>query len=189
MGRISDYHLWKQERQRLNDISKVGMTKVSAQEIIKSPDIGCWKGDDYTPSEFIYRIIREYGEPYNEVSVEQMIRTAEFSVRNLWFGMAGVTMGTHVLLLKSYVIHNQTVLYDNGGVNPVLPSLLYHEMVHVSQVLKDGKVGFLSRYAWQWIKSGFSYKNMCNIGYERQAYEAQFKMTNKIMTYGVSHLV
>ena len=36
--------------------------------------------------------------------------------------------------------------------------LFRHELEHVYQVQKYGRLGFLLRYVWKWITCGFSYK-------------------------------
>ena len=39
-------------------------------------------------------------------------------------------------------------------------SLLRHEMKHVEQYKRYGKVGFLARYLWGWVSNGFRYSKI-----------------------------
>jgi len=54
-------------------------------------------------------------------------------------------------------------------------SKYWHELVHVAQMRDDGLHRFRVRYAWQWIRSGFSYTKMKTTGYEKEAFAAERK--------------
>jgi len=141
-------------------------------------------GSAYAPPPLVFSLIRKYGCSQNGIPLETMITTAKFRLVDQCFGMAGITLGDTVLLLKDYVLRHPCEII-NGSVDSTLPGLIYHELTHVSQVLNDGSTKFLVKYIWQWIKSGFSYDKMKYIGYEKQAYLAQYELVNMINTYGV----
>jgi len=55
---------------------------------------------------------------------------------------------------------------------------IVHELTHVAQFLDMGWVKFMATYVKEWVKAGFSYRNMKHFGLEKEAYdnECRFKL-------------
>jgi len=89
------------------------------------------------------------------------------------FGMGGITFSRKWLVLSKKVCDAvQSPKYQ--------ASLVFHELDHVAQQRDWGWIRFMIRYAWEWIKSGFSYERMKKIGIEKEAYDLQAVFNQEI---------
>lgn len=58
--------------------------------------------------------------------------------------------------------------------------IICHETVHQVQIARWGWTQFMIRYAWGYVKAGFSYRNNA---LEREAYSREYVLLNKFEEY------
>ena len=140
------------------------------------------EGREWEVPAAVLRLILSYGVPHNGVHMSEALNRTRFVlVDSIASGIVGITLDGTVLLSAPYVRVHEQVELSGVVIDPSLPALVYHELVHRTQIIRDGWVPFLFRYVWQWIRCGFSYDKMKSVGYELEAYTAQRRMVADIM--------
>lgn len=91
------------------------------------------------------------------------------------FGMGGITFS------KSRIVMGRNVTCSTH--DKWVSTIVFHELVHVAQQKDLGWFGFMATYIWEWIKCGFSYRRMKQIGIEKEAYAKQGEYSKEIGVY------
>jgi hypothetical protein len=126
------------------------------------------------PDVIVTDLVLRYGGEIRNLQVSYlMLKSQLWTKPRLLGGMAGITF------------HKDKVLFDEDVKTwPATKQagIILHELVHVAQqlTLPNGWAGFMATYAWEWVRSGFSYKRMCKIGLEEEAYRLQARFLASI---------
>ncbi len=132
----------------------------------------------FRPNSAVTNTVKEFGLDSRGFTAEQLLEKTKFwRLKWNWIPwisrMAGITLLPSFILITDQVLHSYKEKSTHRRTLFPVSSVVYHELIHVSQMLDDHVIIFLAKYVWQWIRSGFSYERMKSRGYEKEAYNAQ----------------
>jgi len=114
------------------------------------------------PDEKIRKFIVEYGHEVMGVFPVDLYDDSKFYCAP-WFWLKAITLHEDFILVDDDLYNSKNIYLQT--------LILHHELIHVGQqkTMPRGLVGFYVTYSSEWIRSGFSYKNMKKIGLEAEA--------------------
>jgi hypothetical protein len=122
----------------------------------------------WTPNDQVRELILHHGGQIRKWTAIALYDTTQFVLDENWWRL-GITIN------KTCILFNPKIL--NYSIRTQAEDI-FHELTHEAQYLDYGWVGFIGTYIGQWIRSGFSYDKMKNIGLEKEAIANATKFRN-----------
>lgn len=119
----------------------------------------------WTPKEAVRKYIKDSDFSVRDKPVASLYDQVTFYITE-HFWKLGIAISKRAIFFTPMI----TVFSDRRQAGKIV-----HELTHVAQYMDYGWVGFIATYAWEWVRSGFNYDKMKNIGMEKEATAAELK--------------
>ena len=123
--------------------------------------------EKWTPSDEVKNLVIQYGGLIRKCPAATLWGMVDFYLQDMKGQRSGLTM---------FLRGKETVILDiivPGWPIKFQAETIFHELYHVAQQLDWGWPQFCVTYAWQWLRCGFSYDRMKNMGIEKEAYDQE----------------